>query len=160
MVKNYAKGSRMQSQQRRGHRQSPPESSSGPIEVCQFFISTCSQSSFKLVSIHTARLRIEEIAAKAPETIESEQMKALVQSVKKNISDILGLLDNIDRQLLVIQEQESQGKAVNGSGKSKLGPATVASSAIGTAPVMVKKLRNDVTKEEVFSLLFFHAQHH
>ena len=40
-------------------------------------------------SVHAARQRIEEIMSAAPEAANSDQMKALVLSVKKNISDII-----------------------------------------------------------------------
>ena len=61
----------------------------------------------------------------APEAANSEQMKALVQSVKKNISDIRSLLESMEKQV-----QSGQG-------------------ATTTAPAMIKKLRNEITKEEV-----------
>ena len=61
----------------------------------------------------------------APDAANSEQMKALVQSVKKNISDIRSLLESMEKQV-----QSGQG-------------------ATTTAPAMIKKLRNEITKEEV-----------
>ena len=75
--------------------------------------------------MHAARQRIEEIMQAAPEAANSEQMKALVQSVKKNISDIRSLLESMEKQV-----QSGQG-------------------ATTTAPAMIKKLRNEITKEEV-----------
>lgn len=69
--------------------------------------------------------------AAAPDAAGSDQMKALVSSVKKNIGDILGLLDNMDKLLQQPQYQGHSGAA-----------------AVGTAPAVVKKLRNEVTKEE------------
>ena len=76
-------------------------------------------------SVHAARQRIEEIMLAAPEAANSDQMKALVQSVKKNISDIRSLLESMEKQV-----QSGQG-------------------AVATAPAMIKKLRNEITKEEV-----------
>lgn len=78
-----------------------------------------------LGSIHSARVRIEEIMRQAPTAAENEQMQQLVRSVKKNINDVVASLDQI-----------SAHQHKNGS------PQTTASAA-------VKKLRNDVMKEEV-----------
>eukprot|EP01036_Dinobryon_divergens_P024679 gene24679-33150_t len=78
-----------------------------------------------LTSVHAARQRIEEIMLAAPEAANSDQMKALVQSVKKNISDIRSLLESMEKQV-----QSGQG-------------------AVATAPAMIKKLRNEITKEEL-----------
>lgn len=78
-----------------------------------------------LASIHGARVRIEEIMKQAPAAAESDQMVSLVRSVKKNINDVVTSLDQI-----------SAHQHKNGS------PQTTASAA-------VKKLRNDVMKEEV-----------
>ena len=72
-----------------------------------------------LSSIHLARLRIEEIVSQAPDSINSEQMKTLVDSVKKNICDIISALDQYESQ------------------------------QTGSQTAIVNKLRNDVTKEEV-----------
>ena len=76
---------------------------------------------FGLKSINTARMRIEDIMKKAPEAAESDQMKSLVCSVQKNILDITSALDQVERQ----QGPGNQHGAV------------------------IKKLRNDVIKEEV-----------
>ena len=78
-----------------------------------------------LGSIHSARVRIEDIMKQAPSAGESEQMVSLVRSVKKNINDVVSSLDQI-----------SAHQHKNGS------PNTTANAA-------VKKLRNDVMKEDV-----------
>mmetsp|Transcript_35632 Transcript_35632/g.70859 ORF Transcript_35632/g.70859 Transcript_35632/m.70859 type:complete len:432 (-) Transcript_35632:51-1346(-) len=78
-----------------------------------------------LASIHNARVRIEEIMKQAPQVAESEQMATLVGSVKKNIGDVITSLDQI-----------SAHQHKNGS------PQTTTTAA-------VKKLRNDVMKEEI-----------
>mmetsp|Transcript_57068 Transcript_57068/g.100193 ORF Transcript_57068/g.100193 Transcript_57068/m.100193 type:complete len:463 (-) Transcript_57068:126-1514(-) len=77
-----------------------------------------------LGSIHSARVRIEDIMKQAPSAGESEQMVSLVRSVKKNINDVVSSLDQI-----------SAHQHKNGS------PNTTANAA-------VKKLRNDVMKED------------
>lgn len=74
-----------------------------------------------LKSVHAARTRIEEIMKQAPEAAETEQMQSLVQSVKKNIVDITCALDQIQKQ---------QGSTT-------------------THTAVIKKLRNDVIKEEI-----------
>jgi len=74
-----------------------------------------------LKSVHAARIRIEEIMKQAPEAAETEQMQTLVQSVKKNIADITCALDQIQKQ---------QGSTT-------------------THTAVIKKLRNDVIKEEI-----------
>ena len=78
-----------------------------------------------LASIHGARVRIEEIMKQAPAAAESEQMISLVRSVKKNIADVVASLD----QISTFQQK-------SGSPQS-------------TATASVKKLRNDLVKEEV-----------
>lgn len=77
-----------------------------------------------LGSIHAARVKIEEIMRQAPEAAESDQMRSLVTSVNRNIADILGVLD----------QAEKQGELDPTSGMK--------SSAV------LKKLRNDVLKEQ------------
>jgi hypothetical protein len=76
-----------------------------------------------LSSIHTARLKIEDITNKSPEASNSDQMQILVHSVKKNIADIMQVLDQVD-------EQASNSKSTQST-------------------AVVKKLRNDVVREEV-----------
>jgi hypothetical protein len=78
-----------------------------------------------LASIHGARVRIEEIMKQAPEAADSEQMQALVRSVKKNIADVVSSLDQISMY------QQKAGAQQN------------------TNTAAVKKLRNDLMKEEV-----------
>lgn len=78
-----------------------------------------------LGSIHTARVRIEEIMKQAPQAAQSEQMLTLIQHVKKNIGDVVSSLDQISVHM-----------HKNGSPQ----PTTTAA---------VKKLRNDVMKEDV-----------
>lgn len=80
-----------------------------------------------LSSIHTARLKIEDICKQSPESAGTDQMQVLVHSVKKNIADIMMVLDQVDEQ-----SSSKQG----GSGPNN-------SSAV------VKKLRNDVLREEI-----------
>ena len=72
-----------------------------------------------LKCIHESRIRIEEIMIQAPNAIESEQMKQLIQSVKDNIKDIYIAVDQADKQ------------------------ATLTHTAV------IKKLRNDLIKEEL-----------
>jgi len=81
-----------------------------------------------LASIHGARTRIEEIMKQAPAAAQSDQMVSLVRSVKKNITDVVSSLDQI-----------SAHQHKNGS------PNTTANAA-------VKKLRNDVMKEDVSNI--------
>ena len=73
-----------------------------------------------LGGIHAARVRIEDIMKQAPEAAQSEQMQSLVASVRKNIADITSILDQTEKQ---------QGA--------------------GPHVAVIKKLRNDVVKEEV-----------
>lgn len=73
-----------------------------------------------LRSIHSVRLKIEEVAQKNPESCTNPQMLQLVTNVRKNIVDIHQLLGMVDLEALDRQN------------------ATV-----------VNKLRNDIQKEEV-----------
>jgi hypothetical protein len=73
-----------------------------------------------LRSIHSVRLKIEEVVTQNPDSCNNPQMIQLVTSVRKNIVDIHQLLGEIDLDALDRQN------------------ATV-----------VNKLRNDVGKEEV-----------
>ncbi|KAJ1430940.1 hypothetical protein B484DRAFT_430424 [Ochromonadaceae sp. CCMP2298] len=77
-----------------------------------------------LASIHTTRVRIEAIMKQAPSAAISDQMTQLVASVKRNIREVLSSLDQIG----TLQQKCSA-------------PQT-------TSPAVVKKLRNDVIKEE------------
>lgn len=74
-----------------------------------------------LSSIHTARVKIESILSSAPEAMETEQMISLVNSVQRNIADIISILEEAERQ----------------GGRTDISPAAN------------KKLRNDILKEEV-----------
>lgn len=78
-----------------------------------------------LSSIHTTRIRIEEIVNKEPEAINSDQLLSAITIVKKQISDITNALDQFDEQ-----HQQSGNKS-------------------GTQSLVIKKLKNDVTKELV-----------
>lgn len=80
-----------------------------------------------LASIHTARTRIEEIVSRAPESVTNNLMVNLVSSVKKNIRDVIAGLDQLHS---VLQQENKTGKP-------------------NSAIAIVKKLRNDVLKEEV-----------
>lgn len=91
-----------------------------------------------LSSIHTARMRIEEIMTEAPEAAGNEQMQSLVQSVRKNIIEISGALDQIEKQ-----QQSSRGVGGSSGGGSS------------TQMAVIKKLRNDLAKEEVSELRLF-----
>lgn len=99
-----------------------------------------------LTSIHSARIKIEQIMRSAPEAATSDQMKSLVASVERNIADILSVLDQAEQQA-----QQSSSAPANGSAKAS------------TSPAVLKKLRNDVLKEQVraetqfFLLLYFYA---
>lgn len=75
-----------------------------------------------LKGLQSARIRIEEIVKYHPDSIESEQMQGLVTSVKSNISDINKYLDQVEN-------------------------SQTASSSSHAA--VIKKLRNDVTREEI-----------
>jgi Asp-tRNA(Asn)/Glu-tRNA(Gln) amidotransferase C subunit len=79
-----------------------------------------------LASIHTTRVRIEAIIymKQAPSAAQSEQMTVLVGTVKRNIREVLCSLDQIG----TLQQKSSL-------------PQT-------TSSAVVKKLRNDVIKEE------------
>ncbi|RYG66752.1 hypothetical protein EON64_09035 [archaeon] len=74
-----------------------------------------------LSSIHTARVKIESILSSAPEAIETEQMISLVNSVQRNIADIVSILEEAERQ----------------------------GTRTDISPAANKKLRNDILKEEV-----------
>lgn len=82
-----------------------------------------------LAGVNAARLKIEEIMKTAPEAAHSEQMVNLVCSVKKNIADIVSSLDQLEKQ------QQAPGPP--GSGPKPANNAAI-----------IKKLRNDVAKEE------------
>lgn len=86
-----------------------------------------------LGSIHSARVRIEEINRQSPQALQDEQMVTVIQHVKKNIGDVVSSLDQISAHL-----------HKNGSPS----PTTTAA---------VKKLRNDVMKEDVRSMNHFYA---
>ena len=88
-----------------------------------------------LASIHTARVRIEEIMTQAPDAAASPQMNSLVNSVKKNIHDVITRLD----QISAIQQKEAATQGTQGA-KTK---------QPNNSSAIVKKLRNDVLKEEV-----------
>eukprot|EP01035_Chromulina_nebulosa_P017700 gene17700-23290_t len=83
----------------------------------------------ELGSIHMSRLRIEEIIIQAPNAGQSEQMITLVQSVKKNIADIVNVLNQIEEQ------QQRELNSTN-------------SKTISSQVAIIKKLRNDVSKED------------
>lgn len=83
-----------------------------------------------LGSIHAARVKIEQIMRQAPEAATSDQMLSLVASVERNIADILSVLDQAE-------QQQGQGSGVKSSNLS---------------PAVLKKLRNDVLKEQVCHL--------
>jgi hypothetical protein len=74
-----------------------------------------------LSSVHTARLRIEQILSQAPEALDSEQMISLANSVQRNIADLLAILD----------EAEKQPRRTD------------------ISPAAQKKLRNEILKEQV-----------
>jgi hypothetical protein len=76
-----------------------------------------------LNSIHAARLRIEEIMRKAPESSDSDQMKSLVKSVRRNIGEIQTALNKAEK--------------ISGVKNSH------------TYMAKIKKLRNETSKEEV-----------
>eukprot|EP00599_Poterioochromonas_sp_BG-1_P002145 CAMPEP_0173142964 /NCGR_PEP_ID=MMETSP1105-20130129/6397_1 /TAXON_ID=2985 /ORGANISM="Ochromonas sp., Strain BG-1" /LENGTH=494 /DNA_ID=CAMNT_0014056447 /DNA_START=285 /DNA_END=1769 /DNA_ORIENTATION=- len=108
-----------------------------------------------LSSIHAARLKIEEIMKQMPEAAESDQMRSLVTSVNRNIAEILSAIENAEKQCQQNQEQMSmdeRNKAntflsnpnnnKNGAGSD---PTT---NTIANTPVVLKKLKNDVLKEQ------------
>jgi hypothetical protein len=82
-----------------------------------------------LNSIHAARIKIEQIMRQAPEAASSDQMLSLVASVERNIADILTVMNKVEEH----QSQVGSGKAAANSGIS---------------PAALKKLRNDVLKEQ------------
>jgi hypothetical protein len=90
-----------------------------------------------LSSIHAARIKIEQIMRQAPEAASSDQMLSLVASVERNIADILTVLNQVEEH----QAQVGSGKAAASSGIS---------------PAALKKLRNDVLKEQVQLFTFAH----
>ena len=77
-----------------------------------------------LSSIHKARLRIEAIMKEAPDAANSEQMQSAVTLVKKNIADIMTALDQAEAH-----QQKNPGAAAQ--------------------TLVIKKLKNDLSKEEV-----------
>lgn len=93
-----------------------------------------------LASVHSARVKIEEIMRQAPEAATSEQMKSLVSSVERNINDILSVLDQADQQVL---------QQPNGRGVVEASPSVHNGKPIANTPAVLKKLRNDVLKEQV-----------
>jgi hypothetical protein len=86
-----------------------------------------------LASIHAARVKIEEIMRQAPEAATSDQMRSLVASVERNIADILSVIDQAE-------QQQSGGTASSSSASGK---------TVNNTPAVLKKLRNDVIKEQV-----------
>lgn len=74
-----------------------------------------------LSSVHAARLKIEQVTKQAPDAVASEQMISLSNSVQRNIADLLSILDQAEAQP---------------PGKTDISPAAV------------KKLRNDIMREE------------
>eukprot|EP01038_Epipyxis_sp_PR26KG_P004724 gene4724-6629_t len=86
-----------------------------------------------LSSIHEARVRIEEIMSKAPESVNNDQFQTLIQSVQKNIADLMTVLDQAEKQA---QTQQQTNPTVAGRQQNS------------NFNAVIKKLRNDVLKEE------------
>lgn len=103
------------------------------------------------------RMKIEEIMKHAPEAANSDQMLSLVTSVNRNISDILSVLDQAEKNFA----QEEQQAITNGNSKGGFynnGNANAkgggGNSSASNSPAVLKKLRNDVMKEQVNPLLY------
>jgi hypothetical protein len=110
-----------------------------------------------LSSIHAARLKIEEIMRQAPEAADTDQMRSLVTSVNRNIVEILTVIDSAEKQLQTNQVQEQKDErnkassffsSSNGNsgknGNDQQPPLTLANT-----PAVLKKLKNDVLKEQL-----------
>jgi hypothetical protein len=80
-----------------------------------------------LRGIAQVRKKIEDIMREAPEAGDSEQMMTLVSSVQKSILDITSALNQVEQ-------------------RQQLGQAPVDGAQTG----IIKKLRNDLIKEEVW----------
>lgn len=102
-----------------------------------------------LGSIHAARVRIEDIMKQAPEAAQSPQMVSLVTSVKKNIHDVILRLDQVSAYLqkeLSDSTNNSSNSGGTSGGRNQMGAMN---GPPANAAAIVKKLRNDVMKEEV-----------
>jgi hypothetical protein len=77
-----------------------------------------------LTSVHAARLSIEQIVKQAPEARDSEQMISIVNSVQRNIADLITILDEAEKQ----------------SGRTDISPAAN------------KKLRHEIMREQAVIL--------
>jgi hypothetical protein len=73
-----------------------------------------------LIGVNSVRKRIEDIMREAPDAVDSEKMMVLVSSVQKSIMDISTALDQVEKQP---------------GAENQMG--------------IIKKLRNDLLKEEV-----------
>jgi len=87
-----------------------------------------------LGSIHCARVKMEQIICKDPEIVSTADMIELVMSLKKNICDVLTSIDQVNN---------SQLRA------AALGQHQPQQHGLSYGAVL-KKLRNDAHKEEVF----------
>lgn len=116
-----------------------------------------------LTSIHQARLKIEEIMKQMPEAADTDQMRTLVTSVNRNIVDILSVIDNAEKQCQTNLEQiqNDEKNRINsmaasstpnkGSNKGNNNENTN-TNLIANTPGVLKKLRNDVLKEQVIPI--------
>jgi hypothetical protein len=93
-----------------------------------------------LSSIHSARIKIEEIMKHAPEAADSDQMRSLVTSVNRNIADIITVLDQAEKNADSLTPTATAATAGTGIGGRGMTPTN--------STAVLKKLRNDVLKEE------------
>ncbi len=94
-----------------------------------------------LSSVHSARIKIEEIMKHAPEAADSDQMRSLVTSVNRNIADIISVLDQAEK---TFNQDTDSSLSMN----SRAAPKQ-SNSVTNNSPAILKKLRNDVTKEQL-----------
>lgn len=92
-----------------------------------------------LSSVHSARIKIEEIMKHAPEASDSDQMRSLVTSVNRNIADIISVIDQAEKNFN--QDADTSPNIGN------RGPPKQAGGS-NNSPAVLKKLRNDVMKEQ------------
>jgi hypothetical protein len=121
-----------------------------------------------LTSIHQARTKIEEIMKQMPEAAETDQMRTLVTSVNRNIADILSVIENAEKQCqanlehLQNEERNRNNNIITGTPKSSSGKSPMESgssnspnNSIANSPAVLKKLKNDVLKEQVSGKILF-----
>lgn len=92
-----------------------------------------------LTSINAARKKIEEIMRHAPSAAESDEMKHLVTSVYRNIQEILSIIEQAEKQIATLPANS----AVTTSSNKTAGSGQLPN------PAALKKLKNEVLREQV-----------